>query len=129
MAAIPPPVPIVEEIKVIEEVIEEVVKEIKCSCIRGIRRKGIELPRPTNAWDIEPNSTPKEGGLALFTYDPNDYTKDHAGYIGSLKESGFWMYDENFNNPIGGCRSGWRFVLWDDENLKGFWFSTKYDTL
>lgn len=117
-ATTPPPEPIVETIEVVEEV--EEVPEIICSCIHGARDAGAYIPIGTNAWDIEGNTTPHVGALALFSYDPDDYRKDHVGVITSLHENGFWMYDENYNNPEGGCRAGLRYVLWSDPAITGF---------
>ena len=97
---------------------EEVV-ERDCSCIVGAREYGVDIPYNTNAWDLHSNSIPQEGALVLFSYPKSD----HVAVIVDLDAGDGMMniYEENFNNPEGGCRQGYRLVAWDDENIRGFW--------
>lgn len=91
----------------------------QCSCIKTARHRGFDLPLGTNAEDLEGNTTPRMGVLALFTYvDDDGNTIDHAGEVIRIElgEPGFWVSDGNFRR----CRLMERFIYWIDPSLRGF---------
>lgn len=85
---------------------------ILCSCVKYARSRGHIIPYGTNASQLNPNSQPSVGALALFNY-PNDY---HVAIIESIHEDGFSISETNYSH----CRKTTRFIRWDDKNLRGF---------
>lgn len=106
----------------LEKVIEEVEDERDCSCIAGAREYGVDIPYNTNASDLEPNSTPVVGGLVLLRYynSETDEWTYHVAVNIELDEE-LLVYEENFDNPEGGCRQGYRSIAWDSDEIRGFW--------
>lgn len=103
-----------------------VVKEGRdCSCIVGAREYGVDIPYNTNADDLEPNGIPEIGGLILLSYSKSY----HVAVNVEFGEDGILVYEENFNNPEGGCRKGFRLISWEEvgENARGFWTKPESD--
>lgn len=90
-----------------------VENSIYCSCIKTARAAGIAIPMGTDAKDLQPNTTPEEGVLALFSYTKDD----HAAYVTKIREHGFWVLEGNYEK----CRRTIRFVDWDDPHIRGFY--------
>ena len=83
-----------------------------CSCIKGLRMRGVKIPYNTDASDLEPNATPAVGRLALFDYNG----LAHVALITKIEETGFWVKESNYS----ACREGKRFVKWNDKSSRGF---------
>jgi len=87
-----------------------------CQCVTFLRSKGVKLPQaPVNAEDLEPNSRPFVGAVALFYYPQGG---GHAGLITDIGWLGFWVSESNFNK----CKRTERFISWNDKFLKGFYW-------
>lgn len=110
-----------KDITVLEKVIssEENIAIEDCSCIKGARAYGVDIPYNTNAEDLQTNTMPTVGGLILLTY-PNS---EHVGAVVEINDEGVLFYEENFDNPPNGCRQGFRFVKWGSKEIKGFWIN------
>lgn len=98
---------------------EEVVVTRDCSCIKGARDYGVDIPYNTDAKDLKTNTMPVVGALILLTY-PNS---EHVGVTIEFDGVGVLFYEENFDNPPNGCRQGFRFVKWGSKEIKGFWIN------
>lgn len=62
---------------------------------------------------ITPNSTPKNGSVAIFDYKGIP----HYGIVVALKVDGFKIREANYTH----CKTDTRFIKWTDPNLKGFY--------
>jgi len=89
----------------------------QCSCIKGARRFGIDIPTGVSETGLEPNTTPSEGVLALFTYKG----VHHVAVIIGIEDEGFTVVEWNFER----CRKTHRFIKWNDKNLRGFYESSQ----
>jgi hypothetical protein len=85
---------------------------IYCSCIKTARSLCANIPPGTNAWDIEPNTTPAVGVLALFSYPK----ADHVACVVYIGQHGFSVVEGNYER----CEITRRFIEWDDPSLRGF---------
>lgn len=63
------------------------------------------------------NSAPTEGSIAVFDYDGTP----HYGVVQTLKLDGFTIREANYKP----CKTGIRFVKWDDSALRGFHLPTQ----
>lgn len=83
-----------------------------CSCWGLVSTKIKGLPRMA---DIQPNSEPTVGGVAIFEYSNN---VKHVAYITKIEDSGMWVFESNYRP----CAIGSRFISYTDPHLVGFFF-------
>lgn len=87
---------------------------ILCYCVTYARSLGAPLPRVGHARELQANSTPKEGGVVLFSYPKTD----HAAYITSLDADGMWIEEANYKR----CQRTKRWISYNDPFIRGFWY-------
>lgn len=93
---------------------QEIPTEILCSCIKTARYLGVKIPYGTDAKDLDGNSIPIVGGLALTLFKSGNY---HVEKITGLAEDGYYFEDGN-RVP---CEYRKGFRKWTDPALRGFW--------
>ena len=116
--------------KLFKNVVEKEEDVKKCSCITGAREYGVDIPYNTNAIDLESNGTPIVGGLVLLEYY-NSEIDEWIYHVAVNVELGadLLIYEENFDNPEGECRQGYRNIAWDDTAIRGFWTNQENDAV
>ena len=93
---------------------------IYCSCVKTVREEGIRIPYGTNVDDLQPNTTPHVGVLALFTFPATkEYPEGvpHVALVDDIGEKGFYIVQGN-KTP---CERTTEWLPWDYESLRGFW--------
>lgn len=89
-----------------------------CNCVSLVRSKlGTALPKMA---DIQPNSEPTVGGVAIFYYkhkETGDITK-HVAYITDVFPDYIYIFEANFEP----CKISTRKVMLDDPHIAGFFF-------
>lgn len=81
-----------------------------CNCYQYV--KAVLEQKIPRMEDIEPNSSPFVGAIAIFMYG----NTKHLGVVTSMSEKGFTVREANKE----ACKTGEAFYAWDDKNLKGF---------
>lgn len=96
------------------EAVKAPVDDVACNCWRFLATK---LPVPRMA-DIQPNTTPHVGAIAIFSYKDKTTGEKvkHIAYIEELTADGFVISESNFEK----CKYGRRTVAWTDQRLVGF---------
>lgn len=89
---------------------EHVWRWTVCNCYITLKARGYDLPA-TPA--IAPNTAPVVGAIAIFDYDG----VSHYAEVTELNEGSFQVFEGNYE----ACKTGYRTISWEDENIKGFY--------
>lgn len=95
-----------------------------CSCVVFVRSIIPELPAnldlTAHPQSLQPNTTPQDGQVVIFSYGPSKrypHGTGHVGILGPITDDGFWITDANYKE----CQRTYRFVKWSDPSIVGFW--------
>lgn len=82
-----------------------------CNCYQYVKAVLGHIDGP-----ITRNSPPTKGSVAIFDYKG----VPHYGVVTELKVDGFTIREANYEP----CKTGSRFINWNDPHLRGFWMAT-----
>lgn len=88
-----------------------VADDPKCSCVKGARHHGLNVP-PADARDLVPNFSPIIGGGILLEY-PN---ASHIAVITGFTDEGFEIVEWNYEP----CEETRRVIAFNDHRIRGF---------
>jgi len=91
--------------------------ESLCSCVKGVRSFGINLPSVKSAKDLPANSTFHVGAVVLFDYPENEL--GHVALIVKMTPEYMIVKETNYKK----CSYTERRVYYNDPNIRGFYDS------
>lgn len=87
-----------------------------CSCVAYLKARGYNLPSIKSPDDLDPNTTPHKGAIALFKYKNG---VPHMAEVIAVNTTTFTVREANYSK----CARGERVVSFYDPSLRGFYAS------